>query len=360
MAVSDVNVRHGGRVFQAARDLGLPLEQILDFSASINPLGMSDQVATAAAEAIRKSIHYPEIDAASLVDRLAEHHELLHTNLIAGNGSTALIYLIPRCFRPQRALVVTPEFGEYARSLEQVDCHIDEFPLTAENDFAFSAEKVLAAIKPGTDIVYVANPGNPTGSGIDKRELQLFADRLPATTLLVVDEAFVDFCPERSIIEEVRERENLLVLRSLTKFYAIPGLRAGYLAGPEKIVLHLTKQNEPWALATPSIAAACACLDDDAYRERSCKLVPQWRQQMVDGIEALNVRVFPSVANYLLMQLPPEGPMAGTVARMLYQQGILVRDCSDFSSLDERYLRVAVRGAEENLRLLNGLKGLLL
>ena len=106
MAISDVKNRHGGNVFQAARDLGLPLEQIFDFSASINPLGMPEPVRQAAAAAVAKSIHYPEVDAASLVDDLAEHHRLEHANLLAGNGSTELIYLLARCFKPARALIV--------------------------------------------------------------------------------------------------------------------------------------------------------------------------------------------------------------------------------------------------------------
>ena len=360
MAISDVKNMHGGKVFQAARDLGLSLEQILDFSASINPLGMADRVWQSATDAIKTSIHYPEVDAASFVDSLTEYHELSHANFLAGCGSTELIYLVPRCFKPKKALIVTPAFSEYTRALQQVGCKIIEFPLLATDDFSFDAKAVLAAVDKKTDVVIVANPGNPTGVGIERKELQLLADGLPETTLLVVDEAFVDFCPEKSIIEEVNERKNLLVLRSLTKFYAIPGLRAGYLAGPDDKVRQLAAASEPWSLSTPAIAAARACLFEDEYRQKTLKLIPQWRQHLIDGLSVLDLHVFPSSANYLLVKLPQNGRTSGTVTRVLYQQGILVRDCSDFSSLDERYFRVAVRGAQENLRLLGGIKGVLL
>ncbi len=360
MAISDVKNMHGGGVFRAARELGLPLEQILDFSASINPLGMPERVLQAATAALGTSVHYPEIDALSLVDVLSEYHGLAHANLLAGSGSTELIYLIAHCFRPKRALVVTPAFSEYARALQQVGCRVDAFPLAAGDDFRFAAEAVVAAVDGKTEMVLLANPGNPTGVGIDRGEIQKLADALPGSIQLVVDEAFVDFCPERSVIEEVDERKNLMVLRSLTKFYAIPGLRAGYLAGAEEKVRQLAGFSRPWPLATPAIAAARACLSEDDYRERTLKLIPQWRQQLRDGLDALGLHVFPSSANYLLLQLPQQGRTSGTVARVLYQQGILVRDCSDFSGLDERHLRVAVRGAQENLRLLAGLKGVLL
>lgn len=360
MAISDVKSMHGGKVFQAARELGLSLEQILDFSASINPLGMTDRVWQAATDAIRNSVHYPEVDAISFIDALTEFHELPHANFLAGNGSTELIYLIPRCFKPKKALLVTPAFSEYGRALLQVGCAVSEFPLSVEDDFRFDARALLAAIDKKTDVVFVANPGNPSGVGIERTELQMLADGLPEKTLLVVDEAFVDFCPEKSIIEEVDERKNLIVLRSLTKFYAIPGLRAGYLAGPVDRVRQLATFSEPWSLSTPAIAAARTCLLEEEYRQRSLKLIPQWRQHLADGLSVLDLHIFPSAANYLLVQLPEGGRTSGTVARVLYQQGLLVRDCSDFSSLDERYLRIAVRGVQENLRLLSGLKGVLL
>jgi len=360
MAISDVKATHGGKAFQAARDLGLPLEQILDFSASINPLGMPDRVCQAATDAIKTSVHYPELDAASFVDGLTDYHELDHANFLAGAGSTELIYLVPRCFRPKKALVVTPAFSEYIRSLQQVGCKVDEFALQAADGFHFEAKKVLAAVDKKTDLVFVANPGNPSGIALDRKELQILADGLPESCLLVIDEAFIDFCPEKSLLEEVGERKNLLVLRSLTKFYAIPGLRAGYLAGPAEKIRQLKSFTEPWSLSTPAIAAARACLLEEDYREKTLKLIPQWRQQLIDGLNVLNLRVFPSDANYLLVQLPQEGRTAGTVANVLRQQGILIRDCSDFSTLDERYFRIAVRGAQENLRLLGGLKGVLL
>ncbi len=347
-------------MFQAARDLGLPLEQMLDFSASINPLGMPDRVWQAATDAIKTSVHYPEVDAASFVDALAEYHELAHANFLAGNGSTELIYLLAHCFKPKKGLIVTPAFSEYAQALQQVNCKVEEFPLPAENDFSFDADGILARVDSKTDVIFIANPGNPTGTGIGRKEIQSLADRLPESTLLVIDEAFVDFCPERSIIEEVDERNNLVVLRSLTKFYAIPGLRAGYLAGSAEKVRQLARFSQPWPLNTPAIAAARTCLLEDDYRQRTLKLIPQWRQQLVDGLQALDLHVFPSAANYLLLQLPSAGRTAGTVTRVLYQQGILVRDCCDFSSLDERYIRVAVGGAQENLRLLSGIKGVLL
>lgn len=342
---------HGGGVDYAMNELGLSREQIYDFSASINPLGVPLSVQQALQQALSRISDYPELDADSLRSELARFHQLPPENLLPGSGSTELIYLIPRVLRARRALLIQPCFGEYAPALQQAGCQIDLFNLDPQNDFAFSVSDILAAIKPQTDLVVLANPGNPSGVGIAPQQLIELADRLGNCRLLV-DEAFVDFCPELSLINQVIERSNLLLLRSLTKFYAIPGLRVGYLAGSAADITLLAAAREPWSLSSLAIAAARACLTDDAFRTRTLSVIPQLRSQLQRGLERLGWQVFASEANYLLCHLPEHWAPAPQVAEQLRPQGFLLRSCCDFTPLDARYLRLAVLGEVQNLCLL--------
>lgn len=345
---------HGGGVDQVAQELGLPREQILDFSASINPLGMPESARAAIVEAVDRITDYPEIEAQSLRRTLAWQKGLPEENLLPGSGSTELIYLLPRVLQPRRALIVEPAFSEYAPALRQAGCHIDTLTLKPEEDFRFDPQRVLDALRPDTGMVWLANPGNPTGVPIDPLQLQELAENL-AGCRLVIDEAFVDFAPEHSLLEVVTEYENLFILRSMTKFYAIPGLRVGYLAGPSGELTRLAAERQPWTLSTLAIAAGKACLEDSAYLQRTLSEISRLREQLALGLEQLSVTVFPSVANYLLFRMSDDWPDAQILCDRLGGKGILLRNCANFPSLDNRYLRVAVRSEAENRQLLSAL-----
>lgn len=345
---------HGGGVDRAMLELGLPRAAIHDFSASINPLGTPPEVQRALIAALDRIGDYPEIDAASLRVDLANFHQLPAENLLPGSGSTELIYLLPRVFRPRRALLLLPCFSEYAPALQQAGCQIDTLCLSPDDEFTFSVEQVMAAMREDTDLVLLANPGNPTGIGIDPQELIALAKQLSSCRLLV-DEAFVDFCPERSVLKEVPQLSNLLVLRSMTKFYAIPGLRVGYLAASAPDVAQLTALKEPWTMSNLAIAAGRACLDSENYRQQTLQLIPKLRAGLRQGLEALGIKVFTGEANYLLCYLPATVSNAVELKRTLQQRGLLIRTCDDFVPLDDRYLRVAVLGAEDNRCLLRAI-----
>jgi threonine-phosphate decarboxylase len=335
-------------------ELGLTRDRIADFSASINPLGVPPVVRQALQQALERITDYPELDAVSLRSELADFHQLPQDNLLPGSGSTELIYLLPRVLRPRRAVLIQPCFGEYAPALQQAGCQIDRFNLDPRDDFAFSVPRIIAALQPRTELVVLANPGNPSGVAIDPAQLLELADRLGGCRLLV-DEAFIDFCPQRSLLDQVAERPNLLLLRSMTKFYAIPGLRVGYLAASAADISLLAAAREPWSLSNLAIAAARACLKADSFRTRTLETIPLLRAQLQRGLEGLGWQVFSSEANYLLCRLPDRWCPAPEIVEQLRPHGLLLRGCCDFKPLDERYLRLAVLGEEQNLRLLQAL-----
>jgi threonine-phosphate decarboxylase len=176
---------------------------------------------------------------------------------------------------------------------------------------------------------------------------------------LLVDEAFVDFAPQLSVADQVVARPNLVVLRSLTKFYALAGLRIGWLAAAPEMAARFAAGREPWRLTTPAIAAGLACLHAEVLRTATLQAIPVLRGELAAGLTKLGCTVSPSVVNYLLCRLPATAPSAPELAAALRPQGILVRTCTDFAGLDERYLRLAVRSAADNRRLLGELGKLL-
>jgi threonine-phosphate decarboxylase len=349
---------HGGQVLALARALGCPPAAILDFSASLNPLGPPPEALAAARTALDEVCHYPESDAAVLAQALAAQHDLPHACVLAGAGATEFIFLIPRVLRPRRVLLVEPAFSEYRPVLLQVGAIVNTFLLSADDDFRLDPAALVAALHPDTDLVWLANPINPSGTGYSRELLLALADALPVTVRLLVDEAFIDFVPALSIVEQVAIRPNLIVLRSLTKFYALAGLRLGWLAAAPQLAAQLAAGREPWRLSTPAIAAGLACLQATALRAATLQAIPILRHELSAGLTRLGCQVYPSVANYLLCRLPDRAPSAGEVMAQLCRQRILVRPCNDFKGLDERFLRLAVRSAADNRHLLATLAGL--
>lgn len=349
---------HGGRAPALARELGCPATAILDFSASLNPLGPPAEALAAALAALADICHYPESDAASLAGALATHHRLPAACVLAGAGATEFIFLVPRVLRPRRVLLVEPAFSEYRAALLQAGAVVDTFRLDPADDFRLDPVALGKALHPETDLVWLANPLNPSGTGYPRELLLHLADVLPSNIHLLVDEAFVDFAPSLSIADQAPLREELIVLRSLTKFYALAGLRIGWLAAAPELIARFAAQREPWRLSTPAIAAGIACLHADALRIATLQAIPVLRTELTAGLVKRGCTVHPSVANYLLCRLPDPAPSATTVAARLRHKGMLVRTCTDFAGLDDRHLRLAVRSAADNRRLLDELAGL--
>lgn len=343
---------HGGRALALARELGWPPVAILDFSASLNPLGPAPEVLAAAQAALAEVSHYPEADAATFARALAARHGLPVETVLAGAGATEFIFLVPRVLRPRRVLLIEPAFGEYRPALLQAGAQIDSFRLDPAAGFRLDPAAIGAALRADTDLVWLANPLNPAGTGYAREQLLALLAALPPTVRLLIDEAFIDFAPHLSLVDRLPSHPNLLVLRSLTKFHAIAGLRIGWLAAAPQLTAALAAGREPWRLSTPAIAAGLACLQAEALRIATLQAMPLLRAELAAGLTAIGGHVYPSVANYLLCRLPDSSPAATELAAALRPQGILVRTCTDFAGLDDRHLRLAVRSAADNRRLL--------
>lgn len=346
---------HGGNIHKASQMSGLPLKQILDFSASINPLGVPKSAASAIRKSIRLLPHYPEPFAESLASRIGEHYGVSAESVICGNGSTELIYLLPRVLKSKRVLVTSPSFSEYERACKSnqpsvVSCQL----LKAENNFDINADAFIGYMK-GCNLAFLCNPNNPTGRLLRKKDVLKIANAAEESECyLVIDEAFMDFCSDETVIEHVSRNPYLIVLRSMTKFYALAGLRLGFGVFPIRVAKMIKMQKEPWTVNCIADAVGRAVLEDTAYQTESLAMMRREKQYLEAGLTRLGIKYVPSSANYYLIRMKN----AQEVIHALSKKGILLRDCSNFDGLSETYLRIAVRSRTENRILLKELSEL--
>ena len=345
--------RHGGDVYHLARTLGVELADLLDFSANINPLGFPPGLTGAVQEALREIVHYPDRNCLKLRTALAAHHRLAPEEILVGNGSTELIYLAARALKPQRGLIITPAFSEYEHALDLAGVPVAFHPTAESHHFTLQEVPELQA----GDLVFLANPASPSGVLLDLELFSRVAARVEAAeAYLLLDEAFVDFVETASLKHHLGRFPRLMILRSFTKFFGIPGMRLGFLLGTPELVARLSEAQEPWSVNTMAQAMGVACLADQEYMSRTRSLIARELEFLLPRLAALpGLSPFPSAVNYLLVKLTRPGMTAAVLRERLLAHRIVIRDASNFQGLDERFFRLAVRSREENERLLAAL-----
>jgi threonine-phosphate decarboxylase len=355
--------QHGGNIYAAAAALGRRPDRVLDFSANINPLGPSRRAVRAASRACHERPHYPDPECTALRDALADRWRLPAIHFLVGNGSSELIHAIPRAWRIRRMAIVGPTFSEYARAGELAGAQIQMLFADRETGYRPPIEAVTAALRqsPKPDMLVVCNPNSPTGQAMSRADLERTIARAHARGVRVlVDEGFTEYAVTRSVLPLTPRFSNLLILRSFAKFYALPGLRVGYVVGPPDALVRLRRMQPPWAVNRIGQQAAIAALHDRAHERRSVAYMARERARLTAALRAIpGLRVFSSEANFLLVELP-----APWTARELSQAclmcNFLIRDCSRVPGLTARTIRIAVLARRDNDRLVRVLAQLLM
>jgi threonine-phosphate decarboxylase len=347
---------HGGNVHKVARERGISVERIVDFSASINPLGFPHVGLRAIRAALKQISHYPDPDCWQLRQVLAQQCRVDPDMILIGNGSTELIHLLPRALTIKSALIIGPTFEEYARALMDAGSVVQYVHAKREERFRPPLQDVLrqlSAKRSRFDAVFLCNPNNPTGQVMNRSALCELAEAVERLQgWLIVDEAFIDYCQEQSVVSMLREHPRMVVLRSLTKFYAMPGLRIGYALCASKIADRLKDRQPPWSVNSVAQDVSRAVLQDDVYARKSRAFMEKERSRFVRELRSLSgIRVCPSAANFVLIELPA-WTSAGVVTDELAAEGLLIRDCSPLPGLTMQMIRVAIRTVKENRRLI--------
>lgn len=358
---------------------GCPASAILDFSASISPLGPPQSALAAIQDRLSSLTAYPDPDYGELRAALSEALKVDPDWILPGNGSAELLTWAARDLSElDGTYLVTPAFGDYFRALSAFGARVLECPLDLEmlrseltsgagnavtDGLCVSRRSSLSAVcrlpVPASDSasrgLLLNNPHNPAGLLFAREAILPVVGQLG---LVVVDEAFMDFLPPEtgeSLIGAVEEFPNLAILRSLTKFYSLPGLRLGCAIGHPDILRRWQLWRDPWPVNALAAAAAVAALRDAVFERQTWDWLPQARRELFEGLANLpGLRPFPGVANFLLVE------SATSVAQLqkilLEQHRILIRDCLSFPQLGDRFFRVAVRESADNLRLIAAIK----
>ncbi len=346
--------QHGGNLTLISEKYGLDPEQIIDFSVNINPMGPPAGVKEVLEDGLSYISIYPEPYCDSLKEKYATRLGVAPGNLIFSNGAVELIYMLLQSIRPRTVLIPGPTFREYEIAARAFQARIKQFPLLPDKGFAPSLKSLIRAAR-DVDMVFLCNPNNPTGSLFPKELIVQFLDFCQRRGIfVVVDESFLIFHQrgqDLSVIKSVLKSRKLIVLQSLTKFFAIPGLRIGYAAADPRIVNYLSGFQPPWQVNALAQGAALKAMDDLDYAYGTRSFVEQERGLLFTALSAVKgLRVHPSEAPYLLLQLS-DGIKAQFVVDQLAEKGLLVRNCANFTFLNEHFLRIAVKNREENFLL---------
>ncbi|MCR4687386.1 MAG: aminotransferase class I/II-fold pyridoxal phosphate-dependent enzyme [Lachnospiraceae bacterium] len=334
---------HGGNIYDNKIDL--------DFSVNISPLGMPDKVKDVIVKSVDSINNYPDMECKDLKDKLGEKYGISPSFFLIGNGSSEIFMAIAHSKPGAKALIIVPSFYGYEYAFSNAGCDIEYYCLKEEDDYKLK-EDVLDVINVGLDYVIMANPNNPTGALIDETVIYKILDKcLKYNIRLILDECFIELSTGKSLIHEIYNYSNLVIINSFTKTYGIPGTRLGFMVtGDDEYLEDVYKHLPEWNVSTLAQKAGIACLEMDEYPGRAKECVIKGREQLEDALKSMGIKVYPSDADYVLFKDDKNW------YDILLQKKILIRDCSNYRGLCEGYYRIAVKSAKDNELLLNEMR----
>ncbi|MDO4555967.1 MAG: pyridoxal phosphate-dependent class II aminotransferase [Lachnospiraceae bacterium] len=345
---------HGGNIYKKARELHILQEDIMDFSANVSPLGIPEGVKKKMIEAVEGLINYPDPDCQQLCEAIGVSDGVSPDAVLCGNGGADLLFRMALGLKPKRVLLPVPAFVEYEEALRSVDAQIVYYKM--DREFRIT-EELLSAMKEDQDLLVLCNPNNPTGLLIEKELLGRILQKAKELGIYVLlDECFLEIYKKESeytMKGELDHFPNLMILKSFTKLYAIPGVRLGYLLSSNKeLLLKMKCSGQAWSVSHFAQAAGLAALKETEYKEETIRTIEQENDFMKREISKLPVRLFDGAVNYLLFQTPGDR----TLDQRMEKHGFLIRNCSNYVNLGDDYFRVAVKSHADNIKLLKALK----
>jgi threonine-phosphate decarboxylase len=355
-------VSHGGDVWGFGRKYNIPLENVLDFSGPINYLGPAPKAVDAVKEYAKLIRFYPDPNPVELKTEIAKYvgHDVEPENIILGNGSIELIYMITEILSaPFKALIPVPSFTEYEKAALRLNGETTFLQLP--DDFALENDKIKAAITEDTKILCICNPHSPSGTLYSRDELLDLVDYCQKKNVIFsVDENYIEFAQkgeEATLAGMIKEYENLFVIRSVTKFYGMPGIRLGYGVASEDLIEQLEVVRQPWSINSLAGYATLAAFSDKEFIQNTKETIAKEREVFAKSLNQIEgLKVYPSVTDFLLVKIMNQKLTSTMLKEQMAKQGMLIRDCCTFVGLDDSYVRVTVRSAKDNQKLVEAFK----
>ncbi len=355
-------VSHGGDIWGFSRKHNIPLEEVLEFSGPINFMGPPPKAVEAVKQNARLIKFYPDPNPVEFKEKIAEYvgHGVESENILLGNGSIELIYMIteilPKNFK---AMIPIPSFSEY----EKAALRLGGEPVFVQlpPDFAMEPEKIKAAVTDDTKILSICNPHSPSGRLYTKQEVMDLVEFCQKRDIIFsIDENYIEFADEgdkNTVIGMVKNYENLFVIRSVTKFYGLAGLRFGYAVAAPSLIEKLETMRQPWSINGLVMVATLGAFSDTEFIEGTKKTITKNRTQLAKDLSAIDgLQVHPSTTNFLLVKILNREFTSSMLKERLAQERILIRDCCTFMGMDASYFRITVRSAKDNQILVETIK----
>ncbi|WJY26547.1 MULTISPECIES: threonine-phosphate decarboxylase CobD [Sporosarcina] len=343
---------HGANPHMLYRQLNIPVPPaVTDFSENCNPAGPPAAVFRHWESLYPAIVRYPDPSGEPFLSAAAAYHGVAAERILPGNGAAELLSLLAQQYAGKRAILIDPAFSEYEATLTAAGAHIIRIQAQETGGFALPADEIREQLA-GADVLYLCTPNNPTGLLPDRRILRgLIEEAGQAHCDVILDEAFIDWADEaHSFIPDIGEFDHLTVVRSMTKLYAVPGIRLGYaVAHPERIG-RLRTMAPHWNVNAVAAQIGALCLKQEDYRQKAVSRAAAERVKMTEFLRSHGCTVLPSAANFLLFK-PPASRSADSVLKGLLEQGLVVRHTENFRGLDGRWLRIGMKTARDMERL---------
>jgi histidinol-phosphate aminotransferase len=346
----------GKAIEELEREAGLPASEIIKLASNESPLMANPRVIAAIHDELSHITRYPEGNGFRLKAKLSERFGLEVEGITLGNGSNDLLIMIAQAFlRGDRNAVFSQyAFSVYASATRATGAEAREIQA---REWGNDLGRMLLAIDENTRVVFIANPNNPTGTWIDRASFETFLERVPAQTLVVLDEAYIEYADDPSLpngLDYLKAHQNLVVCRTLCKAYGLAGLRIGYAASSPQIADILNRVRQPFNVNSLALAGACAAIEDEAYLETGRQVNRQGLAQLQEGLTLLGLTWIPSRTNFVTVDFAcPAGPIYDT----LLSKGIIVRPLASYGM--PNHLRISVGMPQENTRVLDALRAIL-
>ncbi|AKL94471.1 threonine-phosphate decarboxylase [Clostridium aceticum] len=353
---------HGGNIFEIQRKCNIHKDDLLDYSANINPLGLPDSLKTMILHSIEDLQHYPDIHYEELKMAIAEYYCVDKKDIFVGNGAAQIIFDTIHALNPKKTMILAPTFSEYERALKVCGSEIVKHALHEEEDFRVNIQELLEAMDKDIDLMILCNPNNPTSKLLKAEEIKKVLEQAVKKNIyLMIDEAFMDFVSEEesySMMQSYREYENLVIVRAFTKFYGIPGLRLGFgLCSNEKLKEKISSGAIPWSINTFAAYFGKVLLAETNYVEKTHRWLENEKKRFVEKLKEIDgLKIFSPSVNFILVKILKPNVDVLQLQKKLLEKNILIRDCSNFSNLDKSFFRIAIKDETNNEKFAEALQ----
>lgn len=350
---------HGSDLEKIEQVYGIKKEEIISFSANVNPLGVSPRLRSTLADHIDAITTYPDREYTALRRCIAGYVNTDYENIIMGNGSTELISLFIQIEHPKKALIIGPTYSEYEREISLGGGICLYYPLKEEDNFALNVSHFTAQLNESIDLVVICNPNNPTSSAITRKDMRKILDICKQNDIFVmVDETYVEFADNYEEIDSIPLTafyNNIVILRGTSKFFAAPGLRLGYaVTGNRDLIKSINTRKNPWTINSLAVIAGEIMFTDTAYIQETKSLISQERARIYNAFSRdSRFKVYPPSGNFMLVRLLEENMTSGLLFDRAIREKMMIRDCSTFPFLDNKYIRFCFMAQEMNDRLMD-------